>query len=288
MRGCAARTWEESHTLRNFEIGQGQHLLMFSSWRTESADVQRQIVGRLCHEILQKKFCKMDFPSSQMETLHAMHTFSSNIDSVTITKRSRLLKYSNTDQRAMWMTILSQSVTHLWLNQLISFVNDNYICSTWILLTTSDQDKNNFERVFALYGIGWRSFSCLRKKAHTAWRKLWQPQLHCLIQLWHYFDWIFNSKKSKCCLLGLGEALSVCLSLPAGTAWLERQLGASSMPVSKQQGHLGESHPCCGRMWGGGELLDSPWVSCSACCCCWWLKGGGDWMGVEKYTVDGR
>ena len=113
MRGCAARTWEESHTPRNFEIGQGQYLLMFISWRTESADVQRQIVGRLCHEILQKKFCKMGFSSYQMETLHAMHIFSSNIDSVTITKRSRLLKYSNTDQRAMWMTIFSQSVTHL-------------------------------------------------------------------------------------------------------------------------------------------------------------------------------
>ena len=43
-------------------------------------------------------------------------------------KKNKLLKYSNTYQRAMWMTILS--VTHLWLNQLISFDNDHYICST--------------------------------------------------------------------------------------------------------------------------------------------------------------
>ena len=61
-------------------------------------------------------------------------------------KKNKLLKYSNTYQRAMWMTILS--VTHLWLNQLISFDNDHYICTTWILLTSSD----NFERVSTLYG----------------------------------------------------------------------------------------------------------------------------------------
>ena len=164
-----------------------------------------------------------------METLHAMHTFSSKIDSVTITigENSWNIPTLISDQCVMWTTILSQSVIHLWLNQLISFDNDNYIC---IDMNTLNNFRTGHKQLWeSIYSVweGWMSFSCLCKKAYTAWRKLWQPQLNCLIQLRHYFDWIFNSKKSKCWLLGLGEALSVCLSLPAGTAWLERQLGST-------------------------------------------------------------
>ena len=58
------------------------------------------------------------------------------------------------------------------------------------------------------------------------------------------------------------------------------------MPVSKQQGHLGESHPV---LWqdvkGRGALLG---LTMDKLLSLLLLVAQDDWVGVEKYTVDGR
>ena len=139
MRGCAARTWEESHTPGNIEIGQGQHLLMFMKdgiCRRAKTNCWPALSRNSAEEVLQNGLSIISNGNSPCNAHFLVQYW--QCDNFFVWqywqcdnhKRGKLLKYSNTDQRAMWMTILSQSVSHLWLNQLISIDNDNNICST--------------------------------------------------------------------------------------------------------------------------------------------------------------
>ena len=57
------------------------------------------------------------------------------------------------------------------------------------------------------------------------------------------------------------------------------------MPVSKQQGHLGESHPVLWQDVRGGGALG---LTMDKLLSLLLLVAQDDWVGVEKYTVDGR
>ena len=57
------------------------------------------------------------------------------------------------------------------------------------------------------------------------------------------------------------------------------------MPVSKQQGHLGESHP---QLWQDVRGRGALGLTMDKLLSLLLLVAQDDWVGVEKYTVDGR
>ena len=57
------------------------------------------------------------------------------------------------------------------------------------------------------------------------------------------------------------------------------------MPVSKQQGHLGESHPV---LWQDVRGRGALGLTMDKLLSLLLLVAQDDWVGVEKYTVDGR
>ena len=57
------------------------------------------------------------------------------------------------------------------------------------------------------------------------------------------------------------------------------------MPVSKQQGHLGESHPV---LWQDVKGRGALGLTMDKLLSLLLLVAQDDWVGVEKYTVDGR
>ena len=57
------------------------------------------------------------------------------------------------------------------------------------------------------------------------------------------------------------------------------------MPVSKQQGHLGESHPV---LWQDVRGRGALGLTMGKLLSLLLLVAQDDWVGVEKYTVAGR